>query len=197
AGWRTQTGVRRRHLTAGAPAPAHAARQSSCACRKLSGTGTPAHWPAGGSCPQCCQHHAQGYRVYSGADAQPLPAGQYQFQTRFARSLLPRRSSLHQRETHRLLLLPQSLAPVVKQMLSDALCLTVPPHTYSTALLLGDPFAPLIFVGGRFLLVVRFSHATTMQPFPIYWEEEFIGRLHSLGGQPTQSPTHLALGLAE
>jgi hypothetical protein len=38
-------------------------------------------------------------------------------------------------------------------------------------------FAPPIFVGGRFLLVVRFSHATTMQPFPIYWEEEFVGRL--------------------
>jgi hypothetical protein len=45
-------------------------------------------------------------------------------------------------------------------------------------LLLGNSFAPLI---ASFLLVVRFSHATTMQPFPIYWEEEFIGRLLKTG----------------
>jgi hypothetical protein len=29
----------------------------------------------------------------------------------------------------------------------------------------------------RFLLDVRFRHAPTMQPLPVYWVEEFIGRL--------------------
>jgi hypothetical protein len=52
----------------------------------------------------------------------------------------------------------------VKQMLSDAVCLTELSHTYSTALLLGDPFAPLIFVGGRFLLDGRFRHVPIFDP---------------------------------
>jgi hypothetical protein len=52
-------------------------------------------------------------------------------------------------------------------MLYDPLYLTEPPHTHSTALLIGDSFAPLIFVGDRFLPDGRFRHATTMEPFPV------------------------------
>jgi len=64
------------------PAPARAARRSSGACRRDSGTNTLVHWPEGESSPYGVQHQAKRRRVYTVPDPELLAIGQNQFQRR-------------------------------------------------------------------------------------------------------------------
>src|SRR5262245_36327221 len=156
------------HPVPGSPARVYAARQSSCAYRKLTNTGTPARWPAGGSSAQRFQHPAQQRGIYLSANAQPLPAHQHQLTLRF-RCVLPRRSCLHQREP-RWLLSPEPFAPNVERLLGDALFLAKLLHGPSAALLLGDMLVPIRTSLLNRLTGAASCHVTNMRPPGRLWK---------------------------
>jgi len=82
---------------------------------------------------------------------------------------------LHQGKPHRLLLVPQPLAPIEKQMVRDPPFLAELPHGHPAALVFSDP---LIVLGDHLLIGNSLGHETTMQPCRTFWEEGFVGRLH-------------------
>src|SRR5579859_4792130 len=118
------------------PARARAARRSSGACRKDSGTNTLVRWPEGESSPYDVQHHAKRRRVHTVPDPELLAIGQKQFQRRRAGH------RFQNSELHRFALL-QPLAPIVKGMIFDALFLAERPNGLPAGLLLGDQVAPI------------------------------------------------------
>src|SRR6266581_2749402 len=119
------------------PARARAARRSSGACRRDSGTNTLVHWPEGESSPYHVQHQAKRRRIHTVPDPELFAIGQNQFQRRRAGH------RFQKSELHRCALL-QPLAPIVKGMIADALFLAERPNGLAAGLLLGDQVAPIL-----------------------------------------------------